>query len=538
MTSKHQPVCISTSASPSRQGASLNSKLTSSIGAKFGMAFALILILGGALSAFSITQMKAINAGTTVVSEHWVDGTALSIEIRNTVHMIRRAQLSLPINAIMAEIKEKEVSIRTNEEKVKAALVSYKGVVDTSEEQALLDKIASAFADVLVINQKFIQFMNASEIKDEKQYTALNEAILKAMGGTEGAIGELIKFNEKGADETEIVNTELFKNSLKLTIIFSGIALLIGVVLAIYMTGQIKKPLTSAVNDLGAIGEGDLSVQIKHNRNDELGDLQESLVKMLASLHTVVRHVEQCAHNLNNVSSEIASANQELATRTEQSANNLRSTTSSMVELSESVTESSAASQNVNQLASDASDIAKRGGQAVAQVVSNMEEITKSSKKIAAIVDVIDGIAFQTNILALNAAVEAARAGENGRGFAVVATEVRNLSQRSAQAAKEIKTLINASVSNISSGFNLVHSAGSTMKEIVTSVESVSKIIAEITASSSGQAHDINEIRVAIEQLEKMTEQNAALVEESYATAEVLKTQADQLVSAIGRFHL
>jgi methyl-accepting chemotaxis protein len=252
----------------------------------------------------------------------------------------------------------------------------------------------------------------------------------------------------------------------------------------------------------------------------------------------VVGHVEQCAQNLNNVSSEIAAANQELAGRTEQSANNLRSTSASMVELSESGTESSAASQNVNQLASAASDIAKRGGQAVAQVVSNMEEITKSSKKIAAIVDVIDGIAFQTNTLALNAAVEAARAGENGRGFAVVATEVRNLSQRSAQAAKEIKTLINASVSNISSGFNLMHSAGTTMKEIVSSVESVSKIIADITASSSGQARDINEIRVAIEQLEHMTEQNAALVEESYATAEVLKTQADQLVGAIGRFHL
>ena len=259
---------------------------------------------------------------------------------------------------------------------------------------------------------------------------------------------------------------------------------------------------------------------------------------MKDSLLQTVTQVRSATDSINTASSEIASGNQDLSARTEQAASNLEETAASMEELTSTVRNSADAARQANQLAATASEIAVRGGQVVGEVVTTMEAINHSSKKISDIIGVIDGIAFQTNILALNAAVEAARAGEQGRGFAVVAGEVRNLAQRSAEAAKEIKGLIGTSVDKVEAGSRLVADAGQTMSEIVGSVQRVSDIIGEITAAAGEQSDGIGQVNVAVNQLDQMTQQNAALVEESAAAAESLKDQANRLAQVIQIFKL
>jgi methyl-accepting chemotaxis protein len=257
---------------------------------------------------------------------------------------------------------------------------------------------------------------------------------------------------------------------------------------------------------------------------------------MQNSLSRIVGEVRNSTDSIGTASQQIASGNQDLSARTEQAASNLQETAASMEQLTSTVRQSADAARQANQLAASAAEIAVRGGQVVGQVVTTMDEINHSSKKISDIIGVIDGIAFQTNILALNAAVEAARAGEQGRGFAVVAGEVRNLAQRSAEAAKEIKGLIGASVDKVEAGSKLVADAGQTMSEIVGSVQRVSDIIGEITAASGEQSDGIGQVNVAVTQLDQMTQQNAALVEESAAAAESLKDQAQRLAQVIQIF--
>jgi methyl-accepting chemotaxis protein len=263
-----------------------------------------------------------------------------------------------------------------------------------------------------------------------------------------------------------------------------------------------------------------------------------ALKQAIERIGSAMAQVQGSASNIQVASSEIATGNQDLSTRTEQTASNLQQAASSMEQLTGTVKQSADSARHANQLAASAAEVAARGGSVVAQVVATMDEINTSSKKISDIIGVIDGIAFQTNILALNAAVEAARAGEQGRGFAVVASEVRSLAQRSAEAAKEIKGLIGASVDRVESGSKLVADAGSTMSEIVASVQRVSDIIGEITAASAEQSDGISQVNTSVTQLDQMTQQNAALVEQSAAAAESLRDQAEKLAGVVGSFRL
>jgi len=305
---------------------------------------------------------------------------------------------------------------------------------------------------------------------------------------------------------------------------------------AAWLIRSIRRPLDTANNLAAKIAQGDLSMRIDTSRGDEFGDLMKSLSSMNASLGTMVNQVRHSTDSIATASSEIAQGNNDLAQRTEQTSGNLQSTASSMDHLTQTVQLSADNARQASSLAATASSVAERGGAVVRQVVSTMEEINDSSRKISDIIGVIDGIAFQTNILALNAAVEAARAGEQGRGFAVVASEVRSLAQRSAEAAKEIKMLINTSVDKVASGTQLVSDAGVTMTDIVQSVRKVADVISEITAASGEQSTEILGINQAIGNLDQMTQQNAALVEESAAAAESLRDQADQLAQAVAVF--
>ena len=307
---------------------------------------------------------------------------------------------------------------------------------------------------------------------------------------------------------------------------------------ALYMAKNIQRPLREAIDFANILAAGDLKTQFTKNRSDEFGELFKALSQLGTNLRTTVSDVRTCAFSVQQATGEIASGNLDLSQRTEEQAASLEETASSMEELTATVHQNADNSRQANQLVINASDIAVEGGNMMRNVENTMSSISESSNKIAEIISVIDGIAFQTNILALNAAVEAARAGEQGRGFAVVATEVRNLAQRSAAAAKDIKTLIDGSVENVNTGTKLVDEAGKTMEEIVTSIKRVTDIMSEITSASSEQSDGIEQVNQAVSQMDEVTQQNAALVEQAAAAAESLEDQTKDLTGAISIFKI
>ena len=329
------------------------------------------------------------------------------------------------------------------------------------------------------------------------------------------------------------------RSAMRRTLIGGG---LIAAVLAVFMAYQLGRnisiPLGRAVGLARKVAQGDLTTEVKVRTRDEAGELMAALKDMNASLVAIVSKVRAGTATIATAASEISAGNHDLSSRTEQQAASLEETASSMEELTSTVKQNADNARQANQLAASAADTAARGGEVVAEVVTTMGSINEASRKIADIITVIDGIAFQTNILALNAAVEAARAGEQGRGFAVVAGEVRNLAQRSAAAAKEIKGLIGDSVSRVEAGSRLVDQAGRTMDEVVASVKRVSNIIGEIAAASDEQREGIEQVNGSIVQMDQVTQQNAALVEQAAAAAAAMREQAAGLAQLVDTFQL
>jgi methyl-accepting chemotaxis protein len=322
-----------------------------------------------------------------------------------------------------------------------------------------------------------------------------------------------------------------------------GAALAAVVVLMLAVSGwavvaYVRRRVASASAVLARVAQGDLSVPVTVDGRDEFSPMLAQMATMQQFLRDMVVQLRGSTDSIGQASNEVASGNADLSHRTEETASNLQQTASSLHQLTANVRQSADAAAQANQLAASAQTVAQRGGAVVSQVVSTMDEIHHASKRIADIIGTIDGIAFQTNILALNAAVEAARAGEQGRGFAVVASEVRSLAQRSAEAAREIKTLIGTSVDKVETGARLVQDAGSTMGEIVASVQRVTDVIGEITAAAAEQSTGIGQVNGAVANLDQMTQQNAALVEESAAAAESLKDQAQRLSGVVGTFRV
>ncbi|MBP6025937.1 MAG: HAMP domain-containing protein [Piscinibacter sp.] len=426
-------------------------------------------------------------------------------------------------------MKETSAKISEIQKELETTITSEKG-------KALMAEVGEKRKVYIDLHKELMALVkNADPLAAE---SLLNAKVLPAAQSYLGAMNDVLKHeNELAAKQAQEVADGLARGKIILgTLLVAALAL--GGLMAWTIARSVAAPVKDAVRAAETIASGDLTQRIDSARRDELGDLLRSVGRMQESLRTLVGQVRSSTDNIGTASAEIASGNQDLSARTEQTASNLQQTASSMEQLTGTVKQSADSARQANQLAASAAEVAQRGGSVVSQVVSTMDEINASSRKISDIIGTIDGIAFQTNILALNAAVEAARAGEQGRGFAVVAGEVRTLAQRSAEAAREIKALIGASVEKVDTGSKLVADAGSTMGEIVASVQRVTDIIGEITAAASEQSDGIGQVNTAVTQLDQMTQQNAALVEQSAAAAESLKDQAQRLAQVVASFRL
>lgn len=355
--------------------------------------------------------------------------------------------------------------------------------------------------------------------------------------GLKGKLLEAIKVAQQSTVAAKDTTITFTNNRIVITLVLMLSATIIGVLLSFWLIVSITQSVGEAVHVANRVAQGDLTNRIEVKSKDEIGELMLALRNMNDSLLDIVNRVRSGTATIATGSAQIAAGNQDLSSRTEQQASSLEETASSMEELTSTVRQNGDNANQANRLAVSASDIAVKGGAIVNEVVAMMENISESSKKMAEIINVIDGIAFQTNILALNAAVEAARAGEQGRGFAVVATEVRTLAQRSANAAREIKALIDESVGKVEAGSKLVNQAGETMTEIVHSVQRVTDIMTEINAATREQVEGIEQVNQAVSQMDQVTQQNAALVEEAAAATESMQGQARELVQVVSVFN-
>ena len=401
------------------------------------------------------------------------------------------------------------------------------------------------------LEEKFKTFYSSGKLMAQAYIRDGMEAGNRLMKGTSTAPGfdkaseelavKLKAFREHhiGDAQQTAKNALSDTNSLAMVMLLGGAAsTLLAAIFGAAIVRGITAPLNRAVAVTEAVAQGDLSQSIPIEGRDEFAELMTALTHMQTNLARVVGNVRTGSESVALASAEIAQGNHDLSARTESQASVLEETASSMEQLNSTVKQNADSAKQANQLAQSASTVAMQGGEVVAQVVDTMKGINESSRKISDIISVIDGIAFQTNILALNAAVEAARAGEQGRGFAVVATEVRSLAGRSAEAAKEIKSLINASVERVDQGTALVDQAGATMTEVVSAIRRVTDIMGEISAASHEQSAGVAQVGEAVQQMDQVTQQNAALVEEMAAAASGLKSQAEELVGAVAVFKL
>ena len=415
-----------------------------------------------------------------------------------------------------------------------AALAEMENSLMSEQERASFASVLKAFEDLKNSRETALDTMDLDDYNARAnyafgEYTNLSEIYGSKIEDFIGAQRQQLSALMQNSDAAR-------RSSIWMGWLSTAVLLLLGVLLARWLVISITVPLREAVKMTEAIGGGDLTIHAASQRKDEFGQLMQALDAMAQRLRDVVLNVRGGVHEVSTAAAEIANGNQDLSARTEQTAANLEETAASIEQLTATVNQSADTSRQANQLAATAVQAAERGGQVVQQVVLSMEQINTSSRKIGDIIGVIDGIAFQTNILALNAAVEAARAGEQGRGFAVVAAEVRSLAGRSAEAAKEIKGLIEASVSNVDAGSTQVSQAGASMHEIVASVRRVTDLIGEITAATNEQRDGFVQVNQAVSNLDQMTQQNAALVEESSAAANAMSEQAQRLIQAMAVF--
>jgi methyl-accepting chemotaxis protein len=507
-----------------------------SLGAKMWLAMAIVIGVLLITVALSTQRSMTLTAEQDTVTTQNIQKIA---EISKWVGLeqinLTRATAALASADPSVEAIYKERIAGTQKE-INAIQQSVEKMGLTDESQTLRSRIADEYRLVLSAMEK--AEMTKGMGNQEAALVMVNTLLVPAADKYLKSLQDLAALQVKGFDGVQMeFATQRQKNA--------WFAQGMGMVLVLLLIGgtfiliqEIRKPLRHAISVAETIANGDLTVRVDVSRGDEFGEMMRAIAHMQGQLVHLVSDVRKGTRNIEMASEEIASGNNDLSARTEQASSNLQLTASSMDALTSTVKQSAESARQANRLADSATHVAQRGGEVVNQVVATMNDINNSSRKISDIISVIDGIAFQTNILALNAAVEAARAGEQGRGFAVVASEVRSLAGRSADAAKEIKTLINNSVEKVEGGSQLVAQAGQTMSEIVTSVQRVTDIIGEITAASAEQAEGIAQVNSSVGELDQMTQQNAALVEEAAAASSSMREQAHRLAQVVAAFKL
>jgi methyl-accepting chemotaxis protein len=503
---------------------------------RLGAAFGLLVLLMFATIVTGIGRFGAIGDATRGIVERDAPSATAAVAIDAAAREDARRLLALFIVSDQALRAKSYERIDQDKKVIDAALATLGRLADTPDEKALLAKIAAARAAYSVA---FLKVADLVEADDKDGATALmNSEAFPALDALLDLTGRMAAQQQMDIEAGGRAATGHIDFSRRMMMVMGALALLASAALAVWITASITGPLETAVAVAKSVAAGDLSTRIAAGGKDETGELLAALRHMNDSLADTVHEVRRSTGAIHRAAGEIAGGNLDLSGRTESQASSLEETASSMEQLTATVKQNADNARQANQLVISASSVATRGGELVAQVVDTMGSIKASSRKIVDIIDVIDGIAFQTNILALNAAVEAARAGEQGRGFAVVASEVRSLAQRSATAAKQIKVLIDDSVQKVDGGSIVVDEAGQTMGLIVTSVRQVADIMAEITSASQEQSMGIGQVNEAIAQMDEMTQQNAALVEQAAAAAQSLRDEAATLSASVSVFQL
>ncbi|RFB70849.1 MULTISPECIES: methyl-accepting chemotaxis protein [unclassified Herbaspirillum] len=503
------------------------------------LGFGLILVFLLGIALFSYTRLSALNDNVNFLVSDRYAKTVLVDSISNNVNLIARAVRNVALSTDETITSPELARIKKAREENTATLQKLSDVITSEKGKGLMAALKQSSSEYYVEQENLLTLLAKGNADDAKKL--IFGAMRNKQSAMFGALKQLSDYQRTLMNETVAESQETYHHACVLLIIVSTAAFGLSLIAALLITRSIIRQLGGepdyAMSIASDIASGNLARSITIRQGDQTS-LIASIRVMRNRLAEIVGQVRAGTDTIATASSQIASGNLDLSSRTEQQASSLEETASAMEELTSTVKQNADNARQANQLAVSASEVAIAGGNVVSQVVETMGSINASSKKIVDIISVIDGIAFQTNILALNAAVEAARAGEQGRGFAVVATEVRNLAQRSATAAKEIKSLIDSSVTQVDTGSKLVAQAGSTMDEVVHSVKRVTDIVGEITSASQEQSDGIEQINLAITQMDEATQQNAALVEEAAAAAQSMQEQASKLSDVVGIFKL